>query len=95
MRQKGVLVMTDLMHVFASCPRCNSGVMTPYAILKLVNGYTKTELISRYSETHNQKGEFIQTICSLDKCGYSETLATPTTLLEHKKKMRTHEAVGV
>lgn len=78
--------MVKLMHLNAGCPRCMSGIMTPHSVDREVRGSLNRELLS---DTYTPKvGDMIVSTCSLDECGYTETLATPQTLSNAKILMR-------
>ena len=78
--------MKRMKHLNAGCPRCLSGIMTPHSVDRDVRGILNRELIT---DTYTMKvGDMIISTCSLDICGYTETLATPQTLTNAKILMR-------
>lgn len=70
--------MFNLMHIHSNCPRCNSGILMPHSILRDEEGLVRRYYI--HDEHVPQSGDMVVTICSLEQCGYTETLATPQTL---------------
>ena len=60
--------------------------MTPCAVIREVDGLLKKEVIDELYQPETD--EFILTVCSLDICGYTETMATPSVLIKHEKERR-------
>lgn len=77
-----------LIHLHSACPRCKSGIMTPYSIINYQEGIPKMHLIDSDEKQELNNGEFILTICSLEQCGYTEQIASPNTLYNHKKNSK-------
>ncbi|MCM3405469.1 hypothetical protein [Cytobacillus oceanisediminis] len=78
--------MSRLMHLYTACPRCRSGIMTPYAVIRKQEDGINMILIDEFYKYN--ENEFISTICSLEECGYTEQIATPGTLYNKKTNIR-------
>ena len=78
-------------NINTTCPLCKSVVMLPYATIKIRKGMPNIQLIDNTLELDDEHADFIVSICSMDQCGYTEQIATDSTLKErniYKKAKR-------